>query len=129
MRVDAQSHVPIYVQIVEGVRHAVVRGVYRAGEALPSVRELAVTLGVNPNTVQRAYESLEREGLIASRRGLGMFVEPNGLQSARAQSVTAVSAALDGAVGMGRAADMPRDGLQLLFNKAMERAFPKELKR
>jgi len=129
VRIDVHSHVPVYLQIVEGVRHAIVRGVYRAGEAVPSVRELGIKLGVNPNTVQRAYEALEREGLIESRRGLGMFVAAKGLQSAREQSVRGVMEALDGAVATARAADLKRDGVQRLFNESLGRAFGGEGKR
>ncbi len=73
MIIDPKSHVPIYRQIVEQVRSAIDAGVYRPGEALPSLRALAVEIRVNPNTVQRAYEELDRQGVIESRRGLGVF--------------------------------------------------------
>ena len=129
MRIDPQSHVPIYRQIVDAIRRAVARGVYRAGDPLPSVRELALESGVNPNTVQRAYEELEREGLIAARRGLGMFVQRGGLQSARTQSHAEVAAAFDEAVRMAAAADMSPDAVQRLFTRAMDRAFAKEPER
>ena len=74
MGVDANSHVPIFMQVAGHIRQAVSARVYRVGEALPSLRQLATELGVNPNTVQRAYELLEREGLVVSRRGVGLFV-------------------------------------------------------
>ena len=63
MRIDPGSHVPIYLQIADEIRAAVAAGVYRPGEVLPSLRAMAIDVHVNPNTVQRAYDELEREGL------------------------------------------------------------------
>jgi GntR family transcriptional regulator len=65
---------PIYVQIVDEVRRARVLGTIRADEPLPSVRQLASELRVNPNTVQQAYRELEREGEVYVRRGQGTFI-------------------------------------------------------
>lgn len=72
--VDPKSPLPIYAQLVEGVRHAVATGHLRAGDQLPTVRQLAVELRINPNTVARAYSELERCGVIATHRGRGTFV-------------------------------------------------------
>jgi len=65
---------PIYVQIGENVRRLIAREDLRPGDKLPSARELAQTLGVNPNTVVHAYSRLEIEGMIETRRGLGTFI-------------------------------------------------------
>ncbi|MBE6817188.1 MAG: GntR family transcriptional regulator [Ruminococcaceae bacterium] len=65
---------PIYIQLVEQLRIAVVSGAYEPGERLPSVRELALTAKVNPNTMQRALTELEGEGLIYTERTNGKFV-------------------------------------------------------
>ena len=83
MRIDPRSHVPIYRQIAEEIRAAVAAGIYRPGEVLPSLRAMAVEIQVNPNTVQRAYDELEREGLIYSQRGRGLFVSEQGTASAQ----------------------------------------------
>ena len=72
--IDAASHTPIYQQVVEQVRALVVSGRLPAGERLPSVRGLAELLLVNPNTVARAYRELERDGVVVSRQGDGVFV-------------------------------------------------------
>lgn len=74
MIIDPKSNVPLFRQIADQIREAVDAGVYRPEEALPSLRALAVEIRVNPNTVQRAYDELEREGVIESRRGVGVFV-------------------------------------------------------
>ena len=67
---------PLYVQIVDEVRRGILRGALPTDTALPSVRELARDLRVNPNTVQQAYRELERAGEIYIRRGQGSFVAP-----------------------------------------------------
>lgn len=72
--IDPASGTPIYRQLVEQVRQAVASGVLKAGDRLPSVRDLAVELAVNPNTVAKAYQELEREGVIETPRGRGSFV-------------------------------------------------------
>ena len=62
---------PIYEQIKDGLRHLMVTGAVRAGEQLPSVRALASSLAINPNTIQRAYEALEQEGYLYTVAGKG----------------------------------------------------------
>jgi len=69
---------PIYEQIKEGLRKLVVTGALSVGEKLPSVRELASQLAINPNTIQRAYRELENEGYIYTLVGKGTFVAENG---------------------------------------------------
>lgn len=68
---------PIYSQLTQRLSEAIVSGIYAPGEKLPSVRELAVEAGVNPNTVQRALSELERDGLVFSQRTAGRFVTEN----------------------------------------------------
>ncbi|MBO4920003.1 MAG: GntR family transcriptional regulator [Erysipelotrichaceae bacterium] len=65
---------PIYLQIIEEVKTDIVSGKYKTGDKLPAVRDLAYDAGVNPNTVQRAYAELERQGLVQSERTSGRFV-------------------------------------------------------
>ena len=67
---------PIYVQIKEGLCRLILSGALQTGERLPSVRELAGQLAINPNTIQRAYRELEHEGFIYSMTGKGSFVSP-----------------------------------------------------
>jgi GntR family transcriptional regulator len=68
---------PIYSQLIQRLTEAIVSGVYAPGEKLPSVRELALEAGVNPNTVQRSLTELERDGLVFSQRTAGRFVTEN----------------------------------------------------
>ena len=68
---------PIYLQVKDGLRHLVVTGAIREGDQLPSVRALAASLAINPNTIQRAYEALEGEGYVYSVPGKGSFAAPH----------------------------------------------------
>jgi GntR family transcriptional regulator len=85
--VDPKSGVPIYVQLVEGVRHALAVGTLRPGERLPTVRALAKELAVAPNTVVKAYNELQRAGLIESRPGVGTVVVGDLEEVAREQQI------------------------------------------
>lgn len=73
---DAKDSRPLYVQIMDEIRRALVRGTLRPGDPVPSVRELSAALQVNPRTVSQAYAGLEREGVVFVRRGQGTFVAP-----------------------------------------------------
>ncbi|MGE6259519.1 GntR family transcriptional regulator [Heyndrickxia sporothermodurans] len=65
---------PIYMQIADRVYQQIVRGELKAGDKLPSVREMAIQSGVNPNTIQRTYGEMERVGIVETKRGQGTFV-------------------------------------------------------
>jgi len=72
--IDQRSSTPIYQQLVQEVKAAILRGVLRPGDRLPSVRELAGRLAINPNTIQKSYQELERQKVIETLRGKGTFV-------------------------------------------------------
>ena len=78
IRIDPTSSEPLYEQVVFAVKAAVAKGSATAGERLPSVRELARELAINPNTVVRAYDALERDGVIVRRQGAGCFLTGHG---------------------------------------------------
>ncbi len=79
---------PIYLQIVDLVCRQIARGEIRPGEKLPSVREMAIQSGVNPNTIQRSYTEMERMGIVEARRGQGSFVlEDEGIVQGLQQSM------------------------------------------
>ncbi|MEE8452210.1 MAG: GntR family transcriptional regulator [Thermoguttaceae bacterium] len=119
MKIDPGSHIPLYLQIADGIRAAVAAGLYRPGEALPSLRALAIDIQVNPNTVQRAYDQLEREGLVYSQRGKGLYVSQQGTTSAQTRSQQVVRRGFDEAVRAGRAAGMSAQQIRDLFEAAI----------
>ena len=74
--IDARSRIPIYEQLVHNIISLISKGVLSADDQLPSVRSLARDLGINPNTVQKAYQELEQRGLIYQAAGRGSFISP-----------------------------------------------------
>ncbi|MEM7586891.1 MAG: GntR family transcriptional regulator [Acidobacteriota bacterium] len=89
LRLENASTQPIYRQIVDQLRLQVARGALPGGHRLPSVRELALELRINPNTVARAYSELEREGVVVRQQGRGVFVkeQPQKLPAAQRRRV------------------------------------------
>lgn len=77
VNLDYRDARPIYTQIVDGIKEQITAGVFRSGDRIPSVRELAGELAINPNTIQRAYRTLEADGWIVTVPGKGCFVSAN----------------------------------------------------
>ena len=77
IQVDVRSRVPIYEQIVNSFKQLTMSGILSPDEKLPSVRDLSQELTINPNTIQKAYQELERQNIIYTKRGQGSFVNPN----------------------------------------------------
>ena len=73
-RINHASGIPLYLQLMEQVKHAIETGALRAGEQLPTIRKLAEDLVMNPNTVVRAYRELEHEGVVELRHGSGAYI-------------------------------------------------------
>ncbi len=121
MKIDPGSHVPIYRQIAQGIGHAIAAGIYRPGEALPSQRVLAIEIQVNPNTVQRAYDELLRQGVAYVQRGKGLYVSEQAAASAQDDAQETVSLALDAAIRAGLAAGMNTKIIRTLFSAALDR--------
>jgi GntR family transcriptional regulator len=115
-RPNPASGVPIYLQLMERVKHAVETGALRPGEQLPGIRPLAEELVINPNTVAKAYRELEHEGVIELRHGAGAFVTAN----ARARKGTtdrlrAAQTVVAAAVERLRARDVTDEEIRRLF--------------
>ena len=80
---DYKTDKPIYLQIADFMCERILQGVWKAEERIPSVRELSVTLAVNPNTIVKSFEYLENKQIIFQKRGIGYFVEGDGLKRIR----------------------------------------------
>jgi GntR family transcriptional regulator len=72
--VEFDNNLPIYIQIMHYIKKQIVTGRLKEGDKIPSVRELATELQINPNTVQRTFQELEREGIVETKRGMGRYV-------------------------------------------------------
>ena len=114
-RPNPSSGVPIYLQLMEQVKHAVETGALRAGEQLPGIRPLAEELVINPNTVAKAYRELEHEGVIELRHGAGAFVTHNALDRKIADRLRAGQAIVAAAVERLHARGIADDEIRRLF--------------
>ncbi len=92
--IDPASGTPIYMQIVDQVKQAAAGGVLRPGQRLPATRDLAITLAVNPNTVIKAYQVLEREGFIEMPRGRGAYISAAADASEKQERLRALQPAI-----------------------------------
>ena len=119
--VDARSATPIYDQIVTQVRFAIASGTLARGEALPSVRQLAVALRVNPNTVARAYRELESEGLVDTQQGRGTFVAQADRRLSPAARRSALAPAVERLVAEASALGLTPTELAQIVRDAAER--------
>ena len=115
LRPNPSSGVPIYLQLMEQVKHAIETGALRPGEQLPGIRPLAEELVINPNTVAKAYRELEHEGLIELRHGAGAFVSGNAGAKKLTDKLRAGQVIVAGAVEKLRARGVTDEEIRRLF--------------
>src|SRR5881392_189218 len=118
MPIRPDSPVPIFEQIADDIRRAVAAGIYRPGDLIPSVRARAISALVNPNTVQRAYQELEREGLIISKKGTGMIVAPRSRAAAQNGVEENMRSGFVHAIDAGRSSGLNRAAIDKVYRDA-----------
>jgi GntR family transcriptional regulator len=119
LRPNPSSGVPIYLQLMEQVKHAIETGALRAGEQLPGIRPLAEELVINPNTVAKAYRELEHEGVIELRHGAGAFVSSNAKSRKFSDKVRLAQPIVSGAVENLRGKGLSDEEIRRLFEAAL----------
>ena len=90
LQIDPHSGIPVYRQMMDQIKYYVAAGTLRGGDQLPSIRELAGTLSVNPTTVVKAYNELQHEGVVAMRHGKGAFVAEGAPEMSEAERAQAL---------------------------------------
>ena len=120
VRLEPSSAVPIYRQITDQIRYQMARGVLRPGDRLPSIRELARQLPANLNTVLKAYDLLEREGLVGRRQGEGTFVEGSPTTLKKSERVKQVSAILAQAAAQATHLEVSAEELHVLLDREIK---------
>jgi GntR family transcriptional regulator len=113
-RPNPATGVPIYLQLMEQVKHAVQTGALRPGEQLPGIRPLAEELVINPNTVARAYRELEHEGVIELRHGAGAFVAANATARQRTDRFRTAQSVVTAAIEKLRASGVTDEEIRRL---------------
>ncbi|OGV74357.1 MAG: hypothetical protein A3K19_27340 [Lentisphaerae bacterium RIFOXYB12_FULL_65_16] len=117
--IDINASVPVFEQIVQGVKSAIARGACRPGEPIPSVRGMAADILVNPNTVAKAYRELERDGVIYTSKGRGLFVAADAEERCRTDCSLGTDAELKRVVVEARRAGIPDPEIHRAFRTAM----------
>ncbi len=121
IRIDPDGAVPIYLQIVHAIKHLVATGRLKPGEQLPTVRELAADLRINPNTVARAYDQLNADSVISTQQGRGTFVRERPDQARlsllRQEQLKAI---MDKAVSTALSTGYTIDEIQTAFDQQLE---------
>jgi GntR family transcriptional regulator len=119
-RLNQSSGIPLYLQLMEQIKHAVETGALREGDQLPTIRKLAEDLVMNPNTVVRAYRELEHEGVLELKHGSGAFIRESAGSRAslihKAQSV--VQSAIERLIALG----LTEDELRRAFENELAQA-------
>ncbi len=121
INIDPSSGLPIYIQIAQQIKTAVAMGRLQPEEPLPSVRQLAVDLAVNPNTVARAYLDLEIEGVIYKRQGAGTFVSGQGVEMSKQERRRVLSELFERALVEGVNLGMDERELRETFERVLEK--------
>ena len=119
--IDTSSDVPIFRQIVQQIKTAVAMGRLQPEDPLPSVRQLAVDLAVNPNTVARAYLDLEIEGVIYKRQGAGTFVSTQSVRVSKNERRRVLSELMEKALVEGVNLGLDEDELRESFERVLEK--------
>ena len=121
VNIDPSNGLPIYMQIVQQIKRGIAVGRLQPEDPLPSVRQLATELRVNPNTVARAYLDLEIEGVIYKRQGHGTFVSGQGVEMSKRERRRAVGRHLEKAVVEGVQLGLGEDEMREAFDAALEK--------
>ncbi len=128
INIDPSSGLPIYLQIAQQIKTAVAMGRLQPEDPLPSVRQLAVELAVNPNTVARAYLDLEIEGVIYKRQGAGTFVSGQGVEMSKGERRRVLNELLEKAlvegVNLGLTERELREAFEGLLEKIVQARAP-----
>jgi GntR family transcriptional regulator len=116
-RLNPSTGLPLYLQLMEQIRHAIETGALKAGDQLPTIRKMAEDLVMNPNTVVRAYRELQHEGIIELKHGSGVFVSESVGARARVtkRAQTIVQSALDRLADLG----LTEDEIRRLFENEL----------
>jgi len=114
-RPNSTLGVPIYLQLMEQIKHAIETGALRQGEQLPGIRPLAEQLVINPNTVAKAYRELEHEGVIELRQGAGAFVSAAARAKKLTDTLRAGQAIVAAAIERLRARELSDEEIRRLF--------------
>lgn len=121
IRIDANNGLAIYDQVVRQIKYAVADGAIREGELVPSVRELARELAINPNTVARAYQQLQASNVLESVRGTGLAVKKSAAARCKKDRTSLIQQRIRDVLGEAKQSRMEHSELQAMIEQELNR--------
>lgn len=119
IKIDTTSFIPFYEQVKQQIKGRISLGTLRPGESLPSIRELATLLLINPNTVARAYRELERERFIYTRKGKGCFVTDDSSVLIRKERTVILNQVFDAAIEEAKKLNLNASEIKKIFERRL----------
>ena len=123
IKIDTSSFIPIYEQIKVQLKLRIAAQIHKPHDPLPSIRELATELLINPNTVARAYREMEREGFIYTRKGKGCFVSDNSFSLAEEKRTEILNTVFDNAIKEAKGYALTSNDIKRLFQQRLHSVF------
>jgi GntR family transcriptional regulator len=120
LKVETKSFIPIYEQIKKEIKNRISQGIFKANEPLPSIRELATQLLINPNTVARAYRELEQEGFIYTRKGKGCYVSDNSSSLVKDDNLNLLTQLIDKTIEEAKKLNPDLKEIKKVFEQKLE---------
>jgi GntR family transcriptional regulator len=124
LQIDFQNGLPIYEQVVRQVKYAIAGEDFKEGELVPSVREIARELAINPNTVARAFRQLQTDGVLQSVRGTGLAVAPGAAERCRKERVELIRARLTQVLSEAVQSRLDPDELRTIVERELSAVKP-----
>ena len=109
LKIDPSSGLPIYHQLIEQIKHSIAIGVMKAEDQLPSVRKLSMDLRINPNTIAKAYNIMEMEGIVYTKRGEGTFISSGASEPSIKSQRAVLRGLVDQVVETAKSMKIPED--------------------
>ncbi|MFD1676215.1 GntR family transcriptional regulator [Alicyclobacillus fodiniaquatilis] len=120
LRINPRSATPVYQQMIDGVREGVAKGILKAGDRLPTVREMATLQGVNHNTVAKAYRELERDKVIETLRSKGTFIATTDAVPNRQEKLENMKLRINQLIVEAHHVQIPPERLKQMFTEAVD---------
>jgi GntR family transcriptional regulator len=117
--IDPSSGLPIYLQIINQIKYSIAMEAIKSGDQLPSVRELASQLRVNPNTIAKAYTELEREGIVFTKRGEGTYVSDIGVSISEEEKEKIIAEMLNRTLVQAYHFNLSADKIEQIFKQEL----------
>lgn len=126
IKVETKSFIPIYEQIKKEIKNRISQGNLKPNEPLPSIRELATQLLINPNTVARAYRELEQEGFIYTRKGKGCYVSDNSSSLVKDDNLNLLTQLIDKTIEEAKKLNLDLREIKKVFEQKLEQVAENE---